>query len=98
MNKFKVGDRVAVYSLRDPAKGSVLSINDLGHLIVLIDGYEGTNTFHPKQCRRLVKKKRREFWVGIFHHSGAICAFNQKPNNVFGYDEIIKMREVKEKK
>lgn len=59
--EFKVGDSVSYYfidSTENAAYGS-------GNIRRIQDGKINVNGrwLHPKQCRRLVKKKRREFWL-----------------------------------
>lgn len=72
MSKFQVGDRVAVYSGPRRFIGRVNSaIGTLGdsnyHSVhVIEDGFylvHEDGPFHPKQCRKLKAKTRREFWV-----------------------------------
>lgn len=68
MSKFQVGDLVAVYWSRSREVGTVEEIFGDGSLIIrlesgLIAGY------HPKQCRRLVKRKRREVYVNVYPNS-----------------------------
>lgn len=72
MSKLKLGDRVACYgisydSLRHLGSyGVCKSVTDT-EVAVLIDGYESTLLFHPKQCRKLKpKNKPREFWINIY--------------------------------
>ena len=63
MSKFKVGDRVSCYSaIAGIEKGHVTSIED-GTGFLLIDRPEEVLRAHPKQCRKLVKKKRREVFM-----------------------------------
>lgn len=69
--KFKVGDRVRVYISRRPFVANVNEILPDGCLFIAAnDGH--TMAVLPKACRKLVKKKRREWWVDIY------------PNGVFG--------------
>lgn len=56
---FKAGDRVAVYAGPMRIIGAIALIEPDGHII--LDKYE--NVWHPKQCRRLIKKQRREVWI-----------------------------------
>ncbi len=57
MNKFKVGDRVKIYH-KDYIW--IVEIEDIdGDIIVAITDY-GSELFHYKQCRKLVKKKKNE--------------------------------------
>lgn len=63
MNKFKVGDRIRVYGFnsKDGPIACDRKIEDLegdGLIRTEYDEY-----VHPKQCRKLVKRKRRECWV-----------------------------------
>lgn len=63
---FKLGDRVVAYFacgaelVRD--QGTVTVIHDTGALAITLDGDEGYPIrkllAHPRQCRRLVKKKK----------------------------------------
>jgi len=53
-------------------------------------------TVHEKQCRKLVKKKRREFWLMRDRNTGFINAYSVHPvalNNALF--ELIKVVEVK---
>lgn len=71
MSKFKVGDMVACYT--DPSarnaltqyrnRGEVIATHDHDIITVRING--SNYLFHEKQCRRLVKKKRREFFANL---------------------------------
>jgi hypothetical protein len=66
--KFKVGDRVAVYSDSDQTGsdwrvvGNVVRSDGDGLVRVRIDGRHEWN-FHEKQCRKLVKKQRQSVWI-----------------------------------
>lgn len=62
--KFQVGDKVAAYLGSKKYVGMVNHIDDRRepHMVV-VETETDTLSFHPKQCRRLVKKKRREIWV-----------------------------------
>lgn len=66
--KFEVGDRVAVYHVwKGRLTGKVDAINERGHLSVIEDGFYSAHEdgpFHPKQCRKLVKRERQRIWVG----------------------------------
>ena len=56
MTTFKVGDRVRVYDSVREVCGEVASVGPFA-LSVVLDNFVGLHSFHPKQCRRLVKKK-----------------------------------------
>lgn len=67
MSKFKVGDRVAVYSSLGRRMGFIKEINkEAGIFLVFFPG-PGRNDrtwAHPKQCRKLrPKAKRRRVWI-----------------------------------
>lgn len=74
--KFQVGDRIAIYgpqarggdgkvvgSVMDRVTGVVTSYQD--YLLQFIDDSGGGCEYevHPRQCRRLIKKKRRRVWI-----------------------------------
>lgn len=72
--KLAVGDRVAVYSGVERHTGYVLAVEPNGLIRTRGDprprpfgsGNIWEATFHPKQCRRLIKKKRpsrRRIWL-----------------------------------
>lgn len=67
--ELKVGDRVAVYESRTRETGRVKEIRESGAVVVQLDreAVVGGETLwvHPKQCRRLVKKRRMEFWIRV---------------------------------
>lgn len=68
MSKFKVGDRVAVYNRHWRITGRIEDINCHGKLFVIEDGYNSCHEespFSPKQCRRLKRKTRREWWISV---------------------------------
>ncbi len=63
--KFEAGERVRVYRCPAPFDGVIDSIttgtNNETHIGVIEDGFysqHGDGPFHPKQCRRLIKKPR----------------------------------------
>ncbi len=64
--KFKVGDRVKVYGLTRSGRyfegnvGIVKTLSESGPLLVKFGKAEVYYWVHPKQCRRLVKKKKEE--------------------------------------
>lgn len=69
--KFKVGDRVAVYENCKRFTGMVL--ND-GHQSIQVElDDDRVLPFHPKQCRRLIKKPRRR--IAVSYDTGA-CEFS----------------------
>lgn len=58
---FQVGDRVAVYWYDGRFKGRVLSVN--GDLLAVQFDSGQQRRSHAKQCRRIVKRKPREWWI-----------------------------------
>lgn len=79
MSKFKVGDRVAVYSRQHRGTGQVVQCFADGLEVVFDscpDSMRGIRLWHPKQCRKLVKKKeRRRVWVA-YNDDASIRAWN----------------------
>jgi hypothetical protein len=73
--EFKVGERVAYYHGRHRYAGGILSI-DKG-ILCISDGM-GWVHVHPKQCRRLVSKKRRTVWISEMN---LINVFNADPGH-----------------
>lgn len=75
--KFKVGDRVKIYGsncaqsqddkvICDGEKGEVLTVCDSGFLLVKTDHWRGFALLvHAKQCRKLIKKERKRFWIAL---------------------------------
>ena len=66
MTKFKENDRVRVYDRHrspKPLVGFISMITHDGILLVKPDAGGGSISFHPQQCRRLVKKERKRIWV-----------------------------------
>lgn len=74
---FKVGDRVAVYSeglgLAGRPTRTIGAINRVEGDAVRVDLGVDFLWFHPKQCRKLVKKERRRIYAIVEekdYHSG----------------------------
>ncbi len=102
MSKFKVGDRVAFYSGSVRRTGTINKIVRDDYIEVLTGEIGDDRLFghlvHPKQCRKLVKKARREFWVSLKDPGVSI----ERGSNVFwaedkavNEDGWIKVRECK---
>lgn len=105
MNKFKVGDRVAIYTPDGRYTGTVDHIEE-GGVYAMIDGDVGAQRYHPKQCRKLKPKaKAREWWVAQQNAGPTITSFD-----VWDYDprdehwdesvhgKVYRVREVRRKK
>ena len=75
MNKFKVGDNMAKFVVGQRVRfyytDNCRAYSDAGTVVeivvqllrIKIDRADQTYLAHPKQCRKLVKKKRRRVWV-----------------------------------
>lgn len=66
--QWKWGDRVHVYAYPEPGRGTVLGVcNNPDFIIVRLDTLpfeKDIDTFHVKQCRKLVKKEAcRRMWL-----------------------------------
>lgn len=68
MTPFKPGDRVRVFTQSEIRDGVV--IEEPGSVTEWMTVKTDTNgsiwRAHPRQCRRLVKRKRREIWVNEY--------------------------------
>lgn len=109
--KFEIGDRVRVYASASGGigifKGIVQEIDPIpnGKIRVSTPGRQ-LFWFYPQQCRKLVKKQRREFWIRLcddeINHDmkGAVRADtnNAPPEKVCDDCQVIRVREVKEEK
>lgn len=76
MSKFKAGDRVAVYRYGSTVtKGTVKYVyGSLEGLDVCLDNNEEEVGVHPKQCRKLKKKAKKqphEVWVNVHNYGGS---------------------------
>jgi hypothetical protein len=97
--KFEIGDRVSCYWTEDLShsyreRGTVDYINYVTGImsIKLDDG--GNSYYHHKQCRKLVKKPKkepREIWVNI-HENGILSAYHN-PRNAVADEKHFKLRE-----
>lgn len=67
MNKFNVGDRVAIYNDGDRLLGVITSGPSSASGNYRVDSEHQRITsfqwFHPRQLRKLVKKEQRRVWV-----------------------------------
>jgi len=71
---FKVGERVVVYNAGERFIATISYVN-INNTFVQVGS---ATPFHTKQCRRLVKKKRRELFV---HESCAVVRDSACPCN-----------------
>ncbi len=96
----KVGDRVKFYHSYSPNPYvcKILELFDDGMLLIK-DEACGLQTAHPKQCRRLVKKTPREFWISQGRSKTGTsrfwecCLYEEDPK----MDDYIHVREVLKK-
>lgn len=106
MNKFKVGDSIRYFDSRHGYKrGKVHTLSGSGDLLGVFKDDDSTfHWFHYKQCRRLVKKPRREFWIIKFPPEGQLderVTYRRVNSEEPPYPEslnYIHVREVVEKK
>lgn len=103
--KFKVGDKVAVYDRTynlARGVGKVVEIDDhpATGVRVRVPNYQDF-WFHPKQCRRLVKKERRRMWVRFDQHGTVLSTSTRFPSGNPDYSmlnsELVEFVEVKKK-
>lgn len=99
--KFKVGDRIVFY-WSERLIGVVKNVDDKGILTVQYSGSPCFYHVHPKQCRKLVKKKRREFWIeewpaDIDSSNTFRRVMTFEPEDYIGQRPYIHVREVLEK-
>ena len=103
MSKFKIGDRVAMYSASTKYVGNVIEVTST--LVVILQTGKDVKPYrvwaHPKQCRRLKKKAPlKEVWVYVYH-DGSISPVNHLSNQVCDpgeRDSMVLFREVRKKK
>jgi hypothetical protein len=112
--KFKVGDRVAVYGKCETEQGIAFSAERTKAIVVEIPMHTSlikvqecevrgfiTETLwvHPKQCRRLIKKVRRQIWLFKDDLSpdctNKYVRFHYDPHPIIK-EHWIKFREVKD--
>jgi len=106
MNKFKVGDRVRVYSDYADIRNAIIASISGDILRVSTDINNAIWDVHYKQCRKLVKKKKeklgRELWLSKPKDSTSllyqvsnykVTKFNRRKG---GNLEIIHVREILE--
>lgn len=95
-----VGDRIAVYYSHGRTTGKVTSVSK-NQLTLLPDKSYYAILAHPKQCRRLVKKLPREFWVNQYPSEfGPTHTSKQSADSAFRSETRIKcwhLKEVKKK-
>lgn len=89
----KPGERVAFYNWGERHVGTVVSIDD-DHIEVNTGICQ--HGVHRKQCRRLKKRKRREWWIARSPRTGEWKVFDYNPQNADEPSpEVVKVREVK---
>lgn len=98
-NKFKVGDRVVVYSGMVVQRGIVGSLLSYTGVVVKLDDGEGTLCVSSKQCRRLVKKSNRRVWIDYKAAQNGLAqdVFLTEPVNPYDRADYTEFVEVKKK-
>ncbi len=103
MTTFKPGDRIHVYGFdsEDASKVLTRKVVSIG-LNGLLETDAGEYV-HPRQCRKLVKKPRREWWLSLYD-DGSGSAFPTLSDakedfrtSIVAKHKIIRVREVKQK-
>lgn len=89
MNKYKVGERVAVYMAGNRHLGVITRLLEKENVEVKIDLIYVR--VHEKQLRKLKKKTQRYFWVKELSPTSFLFS-TDKPRNLNGW---IKLKEVK---
>jgi len=96
MKNPKAGDRVAIYEHSARLIGCISEVLSANQCMVITDR-GGQFAAHVKQLRRLVPKKRREYWI-VTRESGMWLVFGsaRDADESAGLnDEVIHVREVK---
>jgi len=75
-NKFKVGDRVVFYESGYRLSGQVTRIDPLNKALQVATPSNSRYHLHEKQCRKLVKKERKEFFVIVDKAGVAVGVYN----------------------
>lgn len=95
--KFKIGDIVRCYNYAPPILLGIEKIHQNEYL-----QFTNGDCAHPKTCRKLVKKKHREWWVNVYADGQATMHPSKQNAEKWGISpqmkECILVREVKEKK
>lgn len=95
--KFKVGDRVLVYSGGE-FRGAVTMVRESDGMLNIESDCGFISICHPKQCRLLKKRKSLVYWV-IFNTDGQIVKTFNSYNDAFAFSEnwavITKVKVIK---
>lgn len=100
MSKFQAGDRVRVYENAESILTGTVADLGGGKVRVLIEPHGASWVFHPKQCRKLVKKERRRVWIAC--RDSGLSVFGGKLVNPAGIfrspsPEFVEFVEVRRK-
>jgi hypothetical protein len=92
-SKFEVGEKCIIYSHGMRLLGEIINIDGMKYTTRVVDGLVGTIYCHEKQLRKLVKKKRRGWWmltryemsthINGMRYSGPITS-DKKPEDTTG--------------
>lgn len=95
MSKFNVGDKIRMYGAGSEGR----SFRAPATIEKIVDGMIYTTTgvwCHPKQCRRLVKRKRRSVWIES-HHDGSLRSVfrvgDPRPSSAIEFREVLPCRK-----
>lgn len=88
---YEPGERVAVYDRNLRIVGTVLK-SDGVYVTVAVRGVPWA-TLHRNQCRRLIPKKRREWWLVQYRDGERWVLLQDPPIGMFS--EAVKVREVR---
>jgi hypothetical protein len=105
--EFKVGERVKIYQEKSPMVGVVKEAGRIHPSYISVEVGGKIIRPHVKQCRRLVKRRRREFWIAYHNDPGyAPEVFKHHPDQALtnpykdvrrAYKEVIHVVESKKK-
>lgn len=96
MSKFNVGDKIVFYETGSRIEGEIFGFE--GGRILATSFCDIRYSLHPKQCRKLVKKKRHEFWLDFGAITGLHINMNNRGNIPISSDPVegwTKVRECK---
>lgn len=102
MSKFSVGQKVAFYYRDGRCVGRIVDVDESQHLLEINDGEGGGHWLHEKQCRRLVKKERKRWWINtapitVVENGKVIMSLSEYPITSVPQENWIEVVEVGKK-
>lgn len=104
MSKFKVGDKVAIYTGRGRSVGKVRQVISSSNGTWYYDVWDDSTTlcYHEKQLRKIKPKRKAREWTMILHGVGTESpmigwGFHWERCPVGCKTEVIELREVLKK-